>query len=516
MTDVATITTFQQMNLPKSLNDAITRMGYSEPTEIQALSLPPARDGRDVLGTAATGSGKTVAFLLPLVEKLLSGAATPRRARALVLAPTRELAAQIEEVAVELIRNTHLRVASIFGGVGQGPQVSALRAGTEIIIATPGRLLDHINQGNAKFGGIEVLVLDEADRMLDLGFLPDIRRILKALPDVRQTMLFSATMPDDILKLARDFQRNPIRVGVKHGGRPAAKITELAYSVTTELKVDLVAGILSAPGVDQALVFTRTKHRANRVAEKLERAGISAQRIHGNRSQTARTEALEGFKSGKYKVLVATDIASRGIDVPALGHVINFDVPVSAEDYVHRAGRTARAGLSGTAITLFSRDEEDGLRAIERFTGKAIERARLEGFDYGAKPQEGLEIPLRERLASHRAQRSGGQRGGGQGQSHGGQGSGQSQGGGRGGQSGSGQNGQGGRPSQPRAQSQGGQSQGSGQGSQGNQSRSGGQARPADNARFSTVAPAPGEGRSSGPRSGGNRSRGGGGRSGPR
>ena len=486
-----TLTTFQEMNLPKSLNDAITRMGYTVPTEIQALSLPPARQGRDVLGTAATGSGKTVAFLLPLIEKLLSGAATPRRSRALILAPTRELAAQIEEVALELCRNTPLRVTSIFGGVGQNPQAAALKGGAEIVVATPGRLLDHINQGNAKFGSLEVLVLDEADRMLDLGFLPDIRRILKALPSVRQTMLFSATMPDDILKLARDFQSNPIRVGVKHGGRPAAKITELAYAVSSELKVDLVAGILAAPDVDQALVFTRTKHRANRVAEKLERAGISAQRIHGNRSQTARTEALEGFKSGKYKVLVATDIASRGIDVPALGHVINFDVPVSAEDYVHRAGRTARAGLSGTAITLFARDEEDGLRSIERFTGKAIERARLEGFDYAAKPQEGLEIPLRERLATHRAQRNG------PGKPVGSQGGSQGNGGG-----------QGGRSSQPRAQSS---SQG---GAQQGQSRSGGQARPADNARFSTVAPAPGEGRSSGPRSGGRGRGGSGGNSG--
>ncbi|WP_425145525.1 DEAD/DEAH box helicase [Deinococcus sp.] len=490
----APTTTFQEMQLPGLLNAAITRLGYTVPTEIQALSLPPARQGKDVLGTAATGSGKTVAFLLPLIEKLLSSRVTPRRSRALVLAPTRELAAQIEEVALELCRDTPLRVASIFGGVGQNPQAAALRGGTEIIIATPGRLLDHIGQGNAQFGGLEVLVLDEADRMLDLGFLPDIRRILKVLPDARQTMLFSATMPGDILKLARDFQRSPVRVGVKHGGKPAARIRELAYAVNSEAKVDLVAGILAAPDVDQALVFTRTKHRANRVAERLERAGISAQRIHGNRSQTARTEALDGFKSGKYKVLVATDIASRGIDVPALGHVINFDVPVSAEDYVHRAGRTARAGLSGTAITLFSREEEDGLRAIERFTGQKIERATLEGFDYAAKPSEGLEIPLRDRLAAHRAQRGGAQgharpasaqQGPSQGRAQTARPSGQ--------------------PSQPR-------------GASGNQPRPQNPSRPAENARFSTVAPAPGEARSGGSRDSGNRNRrgGSGGRGGPR
>ncbi|MGI8746788.1 MAG: helicase-related protein, partial [Deinococcus sp.] len=267
-------------------------------------------------------------------------------------------------------------------------------------------------------------------------------------------------MPDDILRLAREFQRNPVRVGVKHGGKPAERIRELAYPVGSEAKVDLVAQLLAAPEVEQALVFTRTKHRANRVAEKLERAGIQAQRIHGNRSQSARTDALEGFKSGRYRVLVATDIAARGIDVPALGHVINFDVPVSAEDYVHRAGRTARAGLSGTAITLFSREEEDALRSIERFTGKAIERARLDGFDYAAKPSEGLEIPLRERLATHRAQRQGSGQGG-RGQGSGGQGSGQPQ------------NRQGGRPAS--------------QGSQGQGTRSVASTRPADNARFSTV-----------------------------
>ena len=493
------ITTFQQMQLPAVLDAAITRMGYTVPTEIQGLSLPPARQGLDVLGTAVTGSGKTVAFLLPLVERLLASPTQGRRkTRALVLAPTRELAAQIEEVAVELLRSTPLKSASIFGGVGQGPQASALRSGTEIIIATPGRLLDHLSQGNADFSALEVLVLDEADRMLDLGFLPDIKRIVKTLPPARQTLLFSATMPDDILRLAREFQRNPVRVGVKHGGKPAERIRELAYPVGSEAKVDLVAQLLAAPEVEQALVFTRTKHRANRVAEKLERAGIQAQRIHGNRSQSARTDALEGFKSGRYRVLVATDIAARGIDVPALGHVINFDVPVSAEDYVHRAGRTARAGLSGTAITLFSREEEDALRSIERFTGKTIERARLEGFDYAAKPSEGLEIPLRERLATHRAQRQGSGQGG-RGQGGGGQSGGQPQ------------NRQGGRPASQGSQGQGGQSQGS----QGQGNRSVASTRPADNARFSTVAAQPGEGQGGRSGSGGRRP-GGRGRSGPR
>ncbi|MFC4456643.1 DEAD/DEAH box helicase [Deinococcus sonorensis] len=474
--------TFQDLQLPAALDRAITKLGYTQPTEIQALSLPPARQGRDVLGTAATGSGKTVAFLLPLLERLMSTPSTGKRhTRALVLAPTRELAAQIEEVARALTAELPLKVVSIFGGVGQNPQATALRAGTELVIATPGRLLDHINQGNADLGRIEVLVLDEADRMLDLGFLPDIRRILKTLPSERQTMLFSATMPSDIEKLARDFQRSPLRVGVQHQGKPAERIRELAYPVSSELKVDLTAQLLAGSDVEQALVFTRTKHRANRVAEKLERAGISVTRIHGNRSQSARTEALGGFKSGKYRVMVATDIAARGIDVDSLGHVINFDVPVSAEDYVHRAGRTARAGKSGTAITLFSPQEENELRAIERFTGKGIERARLEGFDYSARSDEKLEVPLSQRLAAHRAQRNG-------------QGRGQGQPG--------------------RGQGQGGRPQGAASGSaQGN--RSGGQRAPAaENARYSTVASQPGE--AGGNRSGGQRGRGGRGRGGPR
>ena len=392
-TDAPTSFTFQEMQLPAPLRAAIDALNYTTPTEIQGLALPPARQGKDVLGTAATGSGKTVAFLLPVIERLLTQRA--RGTRALVLAPTRELAAQIEEVARVLIEHTHLKVVSIFGGVSQGPQQKSLRAGTDIVIATPGRLLDHIGQGNINFSALEVLVLDEADRMLDLGFLPDIRRVLRAIPSQRQTLLFSATMPDSILKLAGEFQHNPVRVGVRHQGRTNDKIAEALFPVHGELKAKLLIGLLADAEVnmDSVLVFTRTKHRANRLTEQLVNAGISAERIHGNRSQNARTEALAGFKSGKYRVLVATDIAARGIDIDSLGHVVNFDVPVAAEDYVHRAGRTARAGKSGTAFTLVSPQEEDEIRSIERFTKRTLSRRTLEGFDYHAKVEGKLEQP---------------------------------------------------------------------------------------------------------------------------
>jgi ATP-dependent RNA helicase RhlE len=419
--------TFQDMQLPAPLRKAIDALKYTVPTEIQALALPPARQGKDVTGTAATGSGKTVAFLLPLIERLLARPA--RGTRALVLAPTRELAAQIEEVAQSLIRETPLKVVSIFGGVSQGPQIKALRAGTDIVIATPGRLLDHIGQGNANFSGLEVLVLDEADRMLDLGFLPDIRRVLRALPNQRQTLLFSATMPDSILKLAGEFQSSPVRVGVRHQGRTNDKIAEALFPVHGELKAKLLIGLLADAEInmDSVLVFTRTKHRANRLTEQLVNAGISAERIHGNRSQNARTEALGGFKSGKYRVLVATDIAARGIDVDSLGHVVNFDVPVAAEDYVHRAGRTARAGKSGTAFTLVSPQEEDEIRSIERFTKRTLNRRLLGDFDYHAKVEGKLEQPRPE--GGHGRGGRGGQSQARGGQSGGGQSRGQSQGG---------------------------------------------------------------------------------------
>jgi len=294
----------------------------------------------------------------------------------------------------------------VFGGVGMKPQERAFRDGTDVIVATPGRLLDHLQYPYADLSKLEVLVLDEADRMLDMGFLPDIRRVLRQLPQNRQTMMFSATMPAPILELSRSLLRQPVRVGVERPSTPASGITQTVYPVAEDLKTGLLIHLLKQDSIGSVIVFTRTKHRANRLAEKLTKAGVSAERIHGNRSQTARTEALSGFKSGKYRVLVATDIAARGIDVEALGHVVNFDVPNVPEDYVHRVGRTARAGLTGEALTFFSPAEETDLRAIERTVGRKIDRVTLADFDYRAKPAEQFEVPLKDRIAEIRARKS--------------------------------------------------------------------------------------------------------------
>jgi len=398
-----TITEFSSLELNKNLLRAVTELGYAKPTPIQAASIPPALQGRDVLGAAQTGSGKTAAFLLPVLQRLLG---RPRGAtRALVVAPTRELAAQIEESARALAKYTDVRVASVFGGVGMRPQEQALRSGTELVIATPGRLLDHMQHPYARFDRVEVLVLDEADRMLDMGFLPDIRRVLRQLPTDRQTLFFSATMPGEILNLSRELTRDPVRVGVERKAAPAQGITQEIFPVSEELKTDLLVKLLDTR-VTSAIVFTRTKHRANRLAERLLKAGVPAERIHGNRSQSARTEALAGFKSGKYRVLVATDIAARGIDVEALGHVINFDVPAVAEDYIHRVGRTARAEMTGEALTFVSPAEESDLKAIERAVGSKLSRVTVPNFDYGARPAERFEVPIQERIAEIRARKA--------------------------------------------------------------------------------------------------------------
>jgi ATP-dependent RNA helicase RhlE len=395
---------FSSLKLHSSLLKGVKEMGFARPTPIQADSIPPALTGRDVLACAMTGSGKTVAFLLPILNQLL--ASNRRGTRALILTPTRELAAQILEELNQLAVHTPLTAAAIYGGVGMGPQEHAFRAGVDVLVATPGRLLDHLKQPYASLERIEHLVLDEADRMLDMGFLPDIKRVLKHVPARRQTLFFSATMPKPILELTREMLRDPATINLERKAAPAVGITQAVYPVNQELKSALLLALLQRDLMDEALVFTRTKHRANRLWEYLTKHGVKAARIHGNRSQAQRTDALAGFKNGDYRVLVATDIAARGIDVEALGHVVNFDVPLQSEDYIHRVGRTARAEMTGEAFTFVSPEEMGDLRAIERAVGKALPRVTLPDFDYAAKPEAKLEVPLAERIAKLRAQRA--------------------------------------------------------------------------------------------------------------
>ncbi len=383
---------------------AVDALGFTVPTPIQKDAIPPACERRDVLACAMTGSGKTAAFLLPILERLIG---KPRGVtRALILAPTRELAAQIDQHRRELGRFTKIGGAAVFGGVAMAPQEAAFRRGADILVATPGRLLDHFQYPYARLQGLEVLVLDEADRMLDMGFLPDIRRVLKALPaGRRQTLLFSATLPTPILALARELLRDPATINVERAVAPAVGISHAAYPVAPELKLPLLVALLREPGVRNMLVFTRTKHRANRLADGLSRRGVAAERIHGNRSQAQRTQALAAFKAGRARVLIATDIAARGIDVTGLSHVVNFDVPNLPEAYIHRVGRTARAEAIGDAVTLVSPAEESDLRSIERTVGTRIARVTLPDFDYTARATERLEVPLAERIAAIRARK---------------------------------------------------------------------------------------------------------------
>ena len=395
---------FTGLGLHADLVKGIRELGFSRPTPIQGDAIPPAMAGKDLLACAMTGSGKTAAFLLPILHRLME---RPRRTtRALVLTPTRELAAQILEEFNAFAVHTPLTAASVYGGVGMGPQEHAFRAGVDVMIATPGRLLDHFTRPYGKLDGLEYLVLDEADRMLDMGFLPDIRRVLKHIPARRQTLFFSATMPPPIAALAAEMLKHPVTINLQRQAAPAVGITQAVYPVAQELKAALFVELLKRDILREALVFTRTKHRANRLAEHLVKARVAAERIHGNRSQNQRTEALAGFKSGKYRVLVATDIAARGIDVEALSHVVNFDVPAVPEDYIHRVGRTGRAELTGEAYTFVSPDEEADLRAIERAIGKSLPRVTLPDFDYKARPERSLEIPLKDRIAAIRAQKA--------------------------------------------------------------------------------------------------------------
>ena len=395
---------FAHLKLHPSLLKGIKELGFARPTPIQADAIPPALAGRDVLACAMTGSGKTAAFLLPILHRLID---KPRRTtRALVITPTRELAAQILEDLNDLAVHTPITAAAVFGGVGMGPQEHAFRSGVDVLIATPGRLLDHFKAPYAKLSGVEYLVLDEADRMLDMGFLPDIRRVLRHLPTRRQTLFFSATMPAPILALTRELLRDPAMIQLERKAAPAVGITQAVYPVPQELKSALLLALLNRGEMQDVLVFTRTKHRTNRLAEYLVRHGVKAERIHGNRSQAQRTEALAGFKSGKHRVLVATDIAARGIDVVELGHVVNFDVPEVPDDYIHRVGRTARAEAIGDAFTFVSPEEEGDLRNIERAVGRRLPRVTVPDFDYSAKPQARFEVPLAERIAAIRAKKA--------------------------------------------------------------------------------------------------------------
>ncbi|HKP29200.1 MAG TPA: DEAD/DEAH box helicase [Gemmatimonadales bacterium] len=395
---------FTGFKLHPSLLRGIKELGFTRPTPIQSEALPPAIEGRDILGCAQTGSGKTAAFLLPILNRLLGK--SRGTTRALIVTPTRELAAQIQEELQDLAVHTPVTSAAIFGGVGMGPQEHALRSGVDVVIATPGRLLDHMRQPYTRLGGLEVLVLDEADRMLDMGFLPDIRRILRNLPAKRQTLFFSATMPAPIVALTRDMLKNPVTISLQRKAAPAAGITQAVYPVPQDLKSALLIALLERGHMEEVLVFTRTKHRADRLFKQLVKQGLKAERIHGNRSQAQRTEALGGFRTGKYRVLVATDIAARGIDVEELGHVVNFDVPPVPEDYIHRVGRTARAAAVGDAFTFVAPDEEADLKAIERALGSRLPRVTLPDFDYKAKPETRLEVPIGERIAAIRTRKA--------------------------------------------------------------------------------------------------------------
>lgn len=376
---------FESLGLNESLLRAITETGYTNPTPIQAESIPVILEGRDLIGIAQTGTGKTAAFTLPLLHRLKGGVPQGRGSlRALILAPTRELVVQIAENVSTYAKYLPVRVTQVFGGVSERPQIQALRGGTDIVIATPGRLLDLMSQGCVKFQGLEHLVLDEADRMLDMGFLPSIRRVVKALPIRRQTLLFSATLSGEIETLAGDFQVNPAVVEIGRRTNPAETVTQSVYEVKHHLKTALLSALLRDASMSMVLVFTRTKHGADRVARRLEAEGVKTATIHANRSQNQRLRALEDFRGGRIRVLVATDIASRGIDVDGITHVVNFDFPPQAEDYVHRIGRTGRAQAVGEAISFVMQDDLSNLRFLERKTGRMIPRKALQDFDYNA------------------------------------------------------------------------------------------------------------------------------------
>ena len=373
---------FESFNFNPRLKAGVQAAGYTEPTPIQEQAMPPVLAGRDVLGLAQTGTGKTAAFALPILERL-GGRGAAGRVRALIVAPTRELAEQTHVAFGELGRFTRVRSLTLYGGVSMGPQIQKLRQGLEVVVACPGRLLDHINHGNIDLRHVEVLVLDEADRMFDMGFLPDVRKILKHLPAARQTLLFSATMPDDIRRLAHEILHNPVTVQVGDL-QPVDTVAHALYPVEAHLKTELLIQLLYHTDTESVLVFTRTKHRAERLAKQLKHAGFSVASLQGNLSQNRRQAALDGFRTGDYQILVATDIAARGIDVSRISHVINYDMPDTADAYTHRIGRTGRAAKTGDAFTLVTREDAEMVRAIERSLGTKVERRKLADFNYAA------------------------------------------------------------------------------------------------------------------------------------
>lgn len=374
---------FTVFQIDPRLQDSVRSMGFAQPTPIQSATIPAAMTGQDILGSAETGTGKTAAYLLPVLHRLLASPARGHAPRALILVPTRELALQVAEQAETLSARTDLRVAAIFGGMAMNSQTNLLRRGVDIVIATPGRLLDHIARKNIAFTTLQILILDEADRMLDIGFLPDIRRIIALLPRERQTMLFSATLVPAIVKFASQITRNAARIQVEQTTAPVA-ITQTLFPVPEHLKAQVLQQLLREEEMDSVLIFARTKHRADRVARQLQRVNIRAGVIHGDRSQGQRIAALEDFRRGKSRVLVATDIAARGIDVEGISHVVNYDVPMQPEDYVHRIGRTGRMQAAGCAYTLVTPTDENVVRRIESTLQKKIQRRRLDGIDYRA------------------------------------------------------------------------------------------------------------------------------------
>ena len=371
---------FTQFNLDSRLQTGIDRAGYNEPTPIQLAAIPVALTGRDLIGTAQTGTGKTAAFVLPILHRLLNGGPR-RRTRALIVTPTRELAEQILEVVRDLGAGTGLRSATIYGGVGPAPQIKALREGTEILVACPGRLLDLIDQGHAKLDTVEVLVLDEADRMFDMGFLPDVRKLLKFVPARRQTMLFSATFPSEIEQLAAQTLHDPQRITLGLS-RPVHTVTHALYPVPQHLKTAILLELLRRTSTESVLIFTRTKHRAERLSKQIAVAGYKVTSLHSNRTQGQRQLALKGFKNGFYQIMVATDIAARGLDVESITHVINYDMPDTADAYIHRIGRAGRAERTGDAFTLVTPEDGDMIRALEKIMGKPLARQTLPDFDY--------------------------------------------------------------------------------------------------------------------------------------